>query len=105
MPEVFVGNTSDFLEGKMKNVDVNGKKILMVNIKGKLYAINDVCTHEECSLSDGELEGNLVVCSCHFAKFDLRNGKNVEKPITGNDVDDEPSYKIQIKGNDVFISV
>ena len=100
-----IGKISDFPEGKLKEVNADGKPILVVKLNGNIYAIGNVCTHEECSLSDGELEGNLVVCSCHYAKFDLKTGKNVEKPITGNDIDNEPSYKIRVKNDEVFVSI
>jgi len=105
MPEVNIGNLSDFPDGKMKKVEVNGKEILVSNIDGKLYAIGDVCTHEECSLSDGMLQNDVVVCPCHYAKFDVKTGKNVEKPFTGEDVDDEPTYKVEVKDDNVFILI
>ena len=103
MPRVKLGAASDFPEGKMKKVEVNGKEILIANIDGKLYAIGDVCTHEECSLSDGMLQKDIVVCPCHYAHFDVKTGKNVEKPFTGEDIGDEPAYEIEVEGNDVFI--
>lgn len=105
MTEVKIGITNDFPEGKLKSVKADDKEILIANIKGNILAIGSICTHEECNLSDGEIEGDLVVCSCHLAKFDLKTGKNVEKPITGDEISDEPSYKIRIKDNEVFVSI
>ena len=43
-------------------------------------AFQDTCTHEECSLADGELEGNVVVCPCHASEFDLRTGDVLSPP-------------------------
>lgn len=103
METVEVGTKADFKEGLMKRVEVNGKEILIANLGGILHAIGDTCTHEECSLSEGMLENTIVVCPCHNAQFDVRSGKNVEPPVTGETIDDEPSYKIKIDGNKVFI--
>ena len=105
MPMVKLGTVSDFPEGAMKKVEVNGKEILVSNIDGKLYAIGDVCTHEECSLSDGMLQNDVVVCPCHYAHFDVKTGKNVEKPFTGEDIENEPSYEIKVKGDEVFVLI
>jgi len=102
---VKLGTVSDFPEGAMKKVEVNGKEILVSNIDGKLYAIGDVCTHEECSLSDGMLQNDVVVCPCHYAHFDVKTGKNVEKPFTGEDIENEPSYEIKVKGDEVFVLI
>jgi nitrite reductase/ring-hydroxylating ferredoxin subunit len=89
----------------MKKIQVQGKEILVANVDGRLYAIDDICTHEKCSLSDGMLQNDVVVCSCHYAQFDVKTGKNVEKPFTGEDVEDEQTYKIEVEGNDVFILI
>ncbi|MGW0734901.1 bifunctional 3-phenylpropionate/cinnamic acid dioxygenase ferredoxin subunit [Streptomyces sp. NPDC002851] len=42
---------------------------------GEVYAIDDTCTHQDASLSDGWLEGCWVECPLHAAFFDLRNGQ------------------------------
>lgn len=103
MSGIKIGTKSDFPEDKLKKVEVKGKEILVANVKGKLYAIGDVCTHEKCSLSDGMLQNDVVVCPCHYAHFDVKTGKNVEKPFTGEDMEDEPSYEIKIKDDNVFL--
>ena len=105
MADVEVGTKADFKEGMMKRIEVNGKEILIANLGGTLYAIGDVCTHAECSLSEGILENTIVVCPCHNAQFDVQSGKNVEPPVTGETIDDEPSYKIKVDGNKVFVIV
>ena len=105
MSSVNIGNLSDFPLNKMKKVEVNEKEILVANVNGKLYAIGDVCTHEECSLSDGMLQNDVVVCPCHYAHFDLKTGKNVEKPFTGETVEDESSYEIKVNDNEVFLVI
>ena len=105
MSLVSIGKLPDFPEGKMKKVSVKGKEILIANLNGELYSIDDMCTHEECSLSDGFLTGENVTCGCHLAQFNIKTGKVMQKPATGALIDDEPSYKVSVKGQEVFIEV
>jgi len=49
--------------------------IAVFNADGELYAIDDTCTHQDASLSEGWLEGCLVECPLHEASFDLRTGQ------------------------------
>jgi nitrite reductase/ring-hydroxylating ferredoxin subunit len=47
---------------------------------GSFAAFDDMCTHEECPLSEGELEGDRVVCYCHSSEFDVRSGEVLRGP-------------------------
>jgi nitrite reductase/ring-hydroxylating ferredoxin subunit len=47
---------------------------------GSLVAFGDTCTHEECPLSEGDLEGGRVVCYCHSGEFDVRTGAVLKGP-------------------------
>ncbi|MER5175621.1 MAG: Rieske 2Fe-2S domain-containing protein [Candidatus Nitrosocosmicus sp.] len=69
-----VAETKDIPLSKMKEVDFNGAKICVVNIEGKYYAIDNVCTHMGGPLAEGKLEGYEVQCPWHGSKFDIRSG-------------------------------
>ena len=47
---------------------------------GGWYAIDDTCTHEDCSLSEGDLSDHLVECPCHGSRFDVRTGDVLNLP-------------------------
>lgn len=66
--------------GDLTSVTVDGRVIAVANVAGQLYAFDDVCTHAQCSLSEGELEGGNVVCPCHAGTFDVRTGAVVSGP-------------------------
>ena len=88
--------------GEMKSVEVGSDMILLANVEGKIYAVSDVCTHEECTLSDGAiLDGVEVECECHGARFDVTNGKVTQEPA------EEPlkTYDVSVKGDDVLVSL
>lgn len=102
---VKIGKLSDFPEGKMKRLSVKGKDLLVAKIDGEIYSIDDICTHEECSLSDGFLQGEVVTCGCHLARFNVKTGKKVANPATGVNIADELSFKVKVEDEEVFVEV
>jgi nitrite reductase/ring-hydroxylating ferredoxin subunit len=66
--------------GKMKHFEVDGKEILIANIDGKIYALSDRCGHANASLSRGNLNGKVVTCPLHGARFDVTTGKKIQEP-------------------------
>jgi nitrite reductase/ring-hydroxylating ferredoxin subunit len=105
MAFVKIGQLSDFPQGRMKRVSVQGKDLLVANIGGGIYSIDDICTHEECSLSDGFLKESVVTCTCHLAQFDVRTGKKMANPATGDNIPDEQTFNIKVENNEVFVEV
>jgi len=61
-------------DGQMATVVVGYTRISVANVAGELYAFDDFCTHQRCSLSGGTLEGTTVVCPCHMGAFDITTG-------------------------------
>ncbi len=66
--------------GEGKAVEVEGKKVAIFNVFGKLYAIEDVCPHMAAPLHNGTVEAKRVVCRLHFWEFDLTNGECTNQP-------------------------
>jgi 3-phenylpropionate/trans-cinnamate dioxygenase ferredoxin subunit len=64
----------DLPEGESVRVETTPPVAVFRTDEGELYAIDDTCTHQDASLSDGWLEGCLVECPLHAASFDLRTG-------------------------------
>jgi nitrite reductase/ring-hydroxylating ferredoxin subunit len=76
-------DTSDIKDvppGKMKHVEVQEKEILLANSDGKVYALCDRCSHMNAPLSLGTLNGKVVTCAMHGARFDVTTGKKVGEP-------------------------
>jgi nitrite reductase/ring-hydroxylating ferredoxin subunit len=68
--------------GKMKHVEVNGKEIVISNVGGKLYAMDDRCGHMNARLSMGNVSSDsIVTCPFHGARFDVITGKKVKEPV------------------------
>jgi ferredoxin-NADP reductase/nitrite reductase/ring-hydroxylating ferredoxin subunit len=96
---VKVADTRDIQPSQMKEVQVNGQNICVVNVEGKYYAIGSICTHEGGPLADGTLEGYEVECPWHNSKFDVRTGEVTSPPAS----EPEPSYEVKIDGNNILI--
>ena len=80
-----VGREEEVAPGQAARVFAGDTPIAVFNVSGELYAIGDTCTHEEFSLSDGELGPNCTVeCALHGARFDLRTGNALSLPATGS---------------------
>lgn len=62
-------------KGSLKAFEVNNKRIAVANVDGAFFAFDDTCTHEEASLSEGEVLKGCVECPLHGARFDLRTGE------------------------------
>lgn len=76
-----VAKTVDIKPGELIRRDVQGLRIAIANADGHFFAIDDTCTHEQCSLADeGTLEGTVVTCGCHGAQFDVTTGAVLAPP-------------------------
>ncbi|MEZ5534925.1 MAG: non-heme iron oxygenase ferredoxin subunit [Thiolinea sp.] len=75
------GTTDEIKPGKMKRVDApDGKRVLVCNVAGEFYAVDDMCTHEDASLYLGCLKGDQVQCSLHGGMFNVRTGEATVDP-------------------------
>jgi len=101
MTFVEVAKAGELREGTMRRCDVAGRRILLANIGGRLYAVDDTCTHEEASLSTGVLKGELVKCPLHGSRFNVRTGEALEEPA------EEPlrTHPVREEGGRVFVGL
>jgi 3-phenylpropionate/trans-cinnamate dioxygenase ferredoxin subunit len=80
-------------------VEVDGEEILLLKIKDEVFAINNLCSHQEKELYGGEVDGYTITCPHHGAKFDLKTGKVLSMPA----VEDIKIYKVILKDGEVFV--
>lgn len=85
----------------MQAFEVAGRRIAVANVDGVLFAFGDVCTHAQCSLAEGDLEGIVVTCPCHGSQFDVRTGAVVGPPAE----DSVGSYPLRVEGEELQIEV
>ncbi len=75
-----VCTVTELAPGTRRTVDVDGALVLVVNVAGELFAVEDVCTHDGAPLGDGSIEGDAVICPRHGARFCLRTGAVLAPP-------------------------
>jgi 3-phenylpropionate/trans-cinnamate dioxygenase ferredoxin component len=103
---VKVAETSKIALGKMKVVEIAEKEVLITNVNGSYYAIENSCTHMHGDLSKGNLEGNTLTCPKHKAKFDVTTGKVISGPnipLIHLKIKDEPMYAVKVEGENILI--
>lgn len=91
-----VGTVKDFPLNTVTQVEVDGIEIALASTSEGFFAVNDVCTHAEVSLSDGFLNGCLLECPMHGAEFDVRTGEAKSLPATKS----LEVYKVVVNGVD-----
>lgn len=96
-----IAPASELPNGQRLFVDVGDRPIVIFNIAGQLFAIGDVCTHDDGPLGDGTIEGFNVVCPRHGAEFDVRTGKVMQMPA----VVDIPAYPVQVREGQIFVGI
>ena len=77
-----VAKVSDIPDPGKITLEIGERLVVVVHAGGRFYCIDDVCTHDDGPLSDGELDGHCIACPRHGAKFDVRNGKALTMPAT-----------------------
>lgn len=94
-----IANLTDVKQGKMFRTKINNNFILLANINNEIFAIDDMCTHEDASLYKGALKGHCVECPLHGSHFDFRTGKPDGNPAT----DAVKTYEVEVRENEIFI--
>ena len=102
MAIVEVGPESDIQPGQSACVVVDDIPIAIFNVNGEYYAIGDTCTHEDFSLSEGEVFDDATVeCALHGSRFDLRTGEALSLPATGS----AGSYQVWVEDGIIKVEV
>lgn len=72
---VTIAKASDVKPGQMKAFPVDGRRVLIANIEGTFFATQDLCTHDNGTLADGELIGEEIECPRHGGRFSAKTGE------------------------------
>jgi 3-phenylpropionate/trans-cinnamate dioxygenase ferredoxin subunit len=106
MEFVRVADKAELPANKMIMVVVDGKEVLLANVDGSYYAIANKCSHLGGSLVKGTLEGSIVTCPRHGARFDVKTGQAVGDAKIGfvkMKVKSEESYSVKVDGEDILV--
>jgi len=94
-----VAKVSQIAPGTTLRVVTDGEPLLLCNVEGDLYAIEDVCTHDGGELDQGELEDCRIMCPRHGSYFDVRTGEALTPPA----VLPVRTFPVTVEGDDVYV--
>lgn len=91
---------SEVPPGTVKFVSAGGKELVVSNVDGIFYTMDNWCTHEQGNLSEGQLNGDVLTCPDHGAQFDVKTGKVLGGPDGGppDSIPPEKAYTVKVKG-------
>ncbi len=95
-----VAAAADIPPGTGKSFAVDDREILICNVGGSFYAIDDVCTHDGGPLDQGTLEGYCAVCPRHGATFDVRSGAPTLPAVVPVD-----TYAVREEAGDLYVEL
>ena len=96
---VTVARTSDIAPGAVQVFEVDGQAIGVANVEGQFYAFADVCTHDDGPVAEGELDGCVIECPRHGARFDISTGAALSMPA----VTPLPVYDLKIEDGQIRV--
>ena len=93
----------DFDDGEVRRFEVDDRRIAVVRVGDGVYAIGDVCTHQDVSLAEGEVNAEELTLECpkHGSEFSLETGEALSLPATKA----VPRYDVEVVDGDVWLSV
>lgn len=96
-----VASRSEIAPGTTKCVRAGDLEVLLCNVEGSIFAIEDVCTHDGGALDQGELQGACIECPRHGAIFDVRTGAVLALPA----VIPLMTFPVEVRDDDVYVDV
>lgn len=98
---VAVARVGDVPPGGLRRVEVEGRLLLLASVGDRIYATDDDCTHISGALDLGDLDGCVLTCPIHLARFDVRDGRVLRGPAR----EPLPTYPVRIEGERVLVGV
>ena len=96
-----IAQVGEIPEGGVKAIESKGERLAVANVQGTYFAIQDLCTHDDGPLGEGELSGELIECPRHGARFDVKTGKAVTLPA----ILPVKTFPVKVTGNDIFVEI
>ena len=101
MAFVKAAKISEIPQGKVKIVEVGDEDVALCNVGGEIFAVANVCTHDDGPLGEGTLLGDEIECPRHGARFCVRDGSVQSLPA----IIPIPTFAVKVEGEDVWVDV
>ncbi len=94
-----VARTDELPPGERRLVDLDGVAVVVFNLDGEYFAIKDECTHDGGDLAGGQLEGDVIICPRHGARFSVRTGEVLGPPA----YEDVHTFEVRVEDGKVQV--
>lgn len=101
MQFVHLASLKDLQTRKLICVKTGSYRILVALAEGTVYAVDDMCTHEDASLSKGSLHADCVKCPLHGSRFRLASGEALDEPAE----EALNTYRVNIEGDNIMVGL
>ena len=98
---VAVARTTEIPLGQARTFQVGDLDILVANVGGAFHAIDNLCSHDDGPLGEGNLHGASIECPRHGARFDVCTGKVLRMPAASP----VRTYPVRIDGDQVLVEI
>ena len=96
-----VATKSEIDDGKMLLVEADDRLVIVFRVGDDFFCLDDVCTHDGGTLSDGEFTGCAIKCPRHGAEFDIKSGAATCMPATNATA----SHEVKVDGENIFVKI
>lgn len=96
-----VAAEADVPVGGLRSAMAGSQPLVLANVDGDIYALEDQCSHQELPLSDGELDGTDLICIHHGARFDACTGRNKALPA----IRPVKSFPVDVRDGEIYVEV
>jgi 3-phenylpropionate/trans-cinnamate dioxygenase ferredoxin subunit len=96
-----VAKLAEVPENGMLGIEVDDRPVVLINQDGKIYALEDRCSHEEFPLSSGDCEAGEITCVLHGARFDIETGAPRALPA----VMPVKTFEVRVEGDDIMVKL
>jgi 3-phenylpropionate/trans-cinnamate dioxygenase ferredoxin subunit len=98
---VRVADVGDCPPGTLFEIEAAQENLVLANVEGDLYALQNRCSHQDLPLSDGELVGDRLECLYHGASFDVCSGRAMALPA----IRPVETYPVEVRGQEIFVQI
>lgn len=108
---VKVANVSEVAPSTMRGYEINGQRLLLINVEGEFFAIDVRCPHRDGPLDRGHLYGRILECPWHYYRYDVKTGENLyprnvyPADLTYLERDLKPlqHYRVRVEGDEILV--
>ncbi len=87
--------------GNLLEIEAGQERLVLANVDGDLYALQNRCSHEDLPLSDGDLVGDRLECLYHGASFDVCTGRAMALPA----IRPVETYTVELRGQEIYVQI